>query len=106
MANIKASTTPCPNGTVRDPVSGTCIAIGPVFSLTSTVLQGPDCWPLGVTVPTNKLGPFVKRALAAEGLLEFEGLSEPALQKKLKGLTGRRARMKKRVKAAKKPRAK
>lgn len=107
MANLKATTTPCPKGTVEDPKHpGTCIAIGPVFSMTSTVLQGPDCWPLGVTVPTNRLGPAVKRALVAQALLEFEGLSGIALQRKLKDFTGRRARTKKRMAAAKKQRAK
>ena len=107
MANSKATKVPCAKGQIEDPKHpGACIAIGPVFSTTSTVLQGPDCWPLGVKVPTNRLGPFVKAALVAQGQREFEGLSGPALQRKLKGLTGRRARMKKRMGAGKKARAK
>ena len=107
MANIKATKPTCPKGTVEDPAHpGSCIAIGPVFSLTSTVLQGPDCWPLEVTVPTSKLGPFVQAAIAAEGRREFEGLTGAALRRKIEDLRGRRSRMEKRMGAAKKARAK
>lgn len=107
MAGSRRTKTPCGKGQVEDPNRpGVCIEIGPVFSKASTVFQGPDCWPLSVTVPTNRLGPFVKAAIVAAGQREFEGLSGNALQRKLKALTGRRARMKKSVGAAKKARAK
>jgi hypothetical protein len=107
MARARLTKIPCRTDQVEDPDRpGVCIDIVPIFSASSTVFQGPDCWPLSVTVPTGRLGPFVRAALTAEAQREFAGLSRNALRRKLKELTGRRARMKKKAGAAKKARAK
>jgi len=106
MPNPRLLKNPCGKDQKEDPDRpGVCIDIVPVLSKMSTVFQGPDCWPLSVTVPTNRLGPFVLAAMTAGAQREFEGLSGDALRNALKELTGRRARMKK-VGTAKKARPK